>query len=281
MDCLSSLWQHLGLAAAPTIRLDGDDYGNAPLDILCLGSGWTYTFLGPAAMDKSLRIASTTRDGRGGTIPFTFDPTSDDTAAFEALPDASLVVVIFPLYETAAVRRLVRGYLDTRRQTEEEGEKPRKQAAFLQLGSTGVWDHGPTLQLAPLSQDDEEEETRGKKRRDGGGGGGGGDSPWKDRHSRIDATIPRGAAEDYLLGLNDSKSARPVSTSVLNLSGLWGHGRSPRRFIGRIAPDKETLSRLGSVHFVHGHDVARAILEMARQWDKAEGQRWLLTNERV
>lgn len=36
-----------------------------------------------------------------------------------------------------------------------------------------------------------------------------------------------------------------------------------------------------SVHLVHGRDVARAILAIHDDWDKTQGQRWLLTNERV
>jgi hypothetical protein len=97
-------------------------------------------------------------------------------------------------------------------------------------------------------------------------------SPWKNRHSPH-TSAPRAVAEDALLSHSN--------TSVLNLSGLWGHGRSPRRYIGALAPSKEKLAQLGSVHLVHGLDVARAILAMHVQWEKARGERWLLTNERV
>jgi len=36
-----------------------------------------------------------------------------------------------------------------------------------------------------------------------------------------------------------------------------------------------------SVHLVHGRDVARAIIAIHKQWEKTQGQRWMLTNERV
>ena len=104
-------------------------------------------------------------------------------------------------------------------------------------------------------------------------------SPWIDRHSSYDRQNLRAAAEDAFLGLSTASPASHVS--VLCLSGLWGHGRSPRRYIGAIASSKDQLRELGSVPLVHGRDVARAILQMHHLWARAEGQRWILTNERV
>lgn len=109
-------------------------------------------------------------------------------------------------------------------------------------------------------------------------------SPWVDRHSPYDKTIPRAAAEDEFLSLsqpNNPLGSSPRNVSVLNLSGLWGHGRSPRRFIARGAPSKDVLGSLASVHLVHGRDVARSIIAMHNQFVKAQGQRWILTNQRV
>lgn len=42
------------------------------------------------------------------------------------------------------------------------------------------------------------------------------------------------------------------------------------------------ISRIqGSIHLVHGIDVARAILAVHANFSKAQGQRWLLTDGRV
>ncbi|KAI8913511.1 hypothetical protein EDD86DRAFT_183487, partial [Gorgonomyces haynaldii] len=48
---------------------------------------------------------------------------------------------------------------------------------------------------------------------------------------------------------------------VLNLAGLWGDNRIPKNWIDRIAPSKEKLREKGSLHLIHGRDVARLILQ--------------------
>lgn len=282
MECVSHvkyLFQSVSLNTTGSISLNDSP---APyVDILALGSGWTWSFLGPAAGERGLRTAFTTRDGRDGSVPFLFDPQSDDTSPFEKLPDAKTVVVIFPLYSASAAKRLVHGYSSTRTtQFSVDQEKPKESTIrFIVLGSTGVWNGGPTLQFAPLSlganvgfSNRPKETLRNKP-----------SSPWVDRHSPVD-DVPRAHAEEAFLSLNndDHDGHEPVvQTSVLCLSGLWGHGRSPRRFIARLAPSKSQLKDLKSVHFVHGHDVARAVLAMHDKWSAAKGQRWALTNERV
>ena len=105
-------------------------------------------------------------------------------------------------------------------------------------------------------------------------------SPWTDRNSPYNKDNPRASAEDAFLSLAKDTDS-PAQVSVLCLSGLWGHGRSPRRFIGMLASSKEALRGLGSVPLVHGRDVARAILAMHNRWQKADGERWILTNERL
>ena len=42
-----------------------------------------------------------------------------------------------------------------------------------------------------------------------------------------------------------------------------------------------TYSLQGSIHLIHGLDVARAILAVHAQFDRAAGERWLLTDLRV
>lgn len=285
MDCvgsLSSLAESLlgGSGSGSGVRLSDDDhYQGESLDLLALGSGWTWSFLGPAAGERGLKTACTTRDGRNGSVRFLFDPESDDTAPFEALPDAKTIVVIFPLYSAEAAQRLVHGYLSTRAahpamhhgaySTEKIDDKdtpvPRAAPHIILLGSTGIWNGGPTLQLGNVAGA-EKACSPSKKR-----------GPWVDRHAPVD-DVPRAKGENALLAFNKGDKAE---TSVLCLAGLWGHGRSPRRFIARLAPTKEQLSKLTSVHFIHGHDVARALLAMHDMWDKARSERWLLTNERV
>lgn len=294
MDCFPQLRTVTDLitgrsnAAAGQIRLtESNQITNGPVDILALGSGWTWSFLGPAAGEKGLRAISTTRKGGNGTIPFTFDPESDDTTPFQSLPDARTIIVIFPLYSADAAKRLVNGYISTRSEaistdsiytmtslSEKEAyitdtSRPR----FILLGSTGIYGKGgPTLKdVSDRSAYHSFDQTLRK-------GPHHPQSPWFNRKSEID-NVPRAIAENAFLDFNSNKDA--VQTSVLCLAGLWGHGRSPRRYVGRIAPTKEQLSQLGSVHFIHGYDVALALLAMHEQWTKTAGQRWILTNERV
>jgi len=46
-------------------------------------------------------------------------------------------------------------------------------------------------------------------------------------------------------------------------------------------PTKDALKTKGSLHVIHGMDVARAILAVAAQFPKASGQRWMLTDGRI
>lgn len=114
--------------------------------------------------------------------------------------------------------------------------------AFIQLGTTSIWDKSGSI--------------------------------FYDRNSPINLT-GRASAEIELLAL----SIAP--TTVLNLAGLWGGQRVVRNWLGRVAPTKEALKNKGSVHLIHGLDVARALLAVHAEFDKAAGQRWLLTDGRV
>lgn len=116
---------------------------------------------------------------------------------------------------------------------------------------------------------------------------------WTDRSSAYDTTNARAMAEDELLSLSPE-------TFVLNLAGLWGGTRDVVNWIPRIAPNKEALRVKGSVHFIHGRDVARAIVAVhlapprrssqpaptpplgeKDTRPQALGQRYLLTDLRV
>ena len=102
-------------------------------DVLILGAGWTSTFLIPLCKKRSLTCAATTRDGRGGTVKWAFDPDSDNERVYAALPDAKTVVITFPITKPGASERLVRLYSKTRKNS-------KGRVGFIQLGSTGVWD---------------------------------------------------------------------------------------------------------------------------------------------
>jgi nucleoside-diphosphate-sugar epimerase len=98
---------------------------------------------------------------------------------------------------------------------------------------------------------------------------------WKDRHSAFDPANARAQAEAELLALLDTRA------TVLNLCGLWGGARDPRHWVARVAPAKATLAGKGSLHMVHGADVARAVLAVHARPETARGQRWLVTDGRV
>jgi nucleoside-diphosphate-sugar epimerase len=120
---------------------------------------------------------------------------------------------------------------------------------------------------------------------------------WTDRHSPYNKSNARAAAEAELLALSPD-----TPTTVLNLSGLWGGARLMKNYVGHVAPTKQALSERvstmyhkcscsyplhlmtipqGSLHMIHGEDVARAILAVHDDWKTANGQRWVLTDTRV
>ncbi|KAI9711873.1 MAG: hypothetical protein M1820_002018 [Bogoriella megaspora] len=112
---------------------------------------------------------------------------------------------------------------------------------FIQLGSTGIW------QIPEATND----------------------SYWVTRHSTYDTENSRAIAEDEL---------RRLGGCVLNLAGLWGGERQPRNWVDRIARSKEDVRGKGSLHMIHGVDVARAIIAVMSHWDRAAGERWMLTD---
>ncbi|GAA6016042.1 hypothetical protein JCM11491_000650 [Sporobolomyces phaffii] len=246
----------------------------SPVDLLILGAGWTSTFLVPhlGAAHPSVSFASTTRDGRDGSIRWEFDPRAPPSD-YDALPTAKTVLVTFPIKGAGGIRALVEGYESAKGQ----------RARWIQLGSTGIWDGGPTLIGSKLANSDP---TTEKDAPLPPAYSSQSDSPsftWTDRHSAYDKTNPRAIAEDELLGMHSD-------TFVLNLSGLWGGERDPSNWIPRIASSKQALEVKGSLHLIHGLDVARAIvsvhLSSSPSSEKARagggtGRRYLLTDLRV
>jgi len=222
-----------------------------PVDIIILGAGWTSTFLIKLCNDRGISHSATSRSGRDSTIKFEFDPDSNDLEPYGVLPTASTVLITFPIDKSGASERLVRLYINSRREGGLNGDlKPR----FIQLGSTSMWD-GIRIKHDGLSKPTEHK--------------------WFDRHSPFVATA-RATAEDELLSLSPA-----IPTTVLNLSGLWGGARCPRNWVGKLSPSKEALESKGSLHVIHGVDVARSILAVHNNFEKAQGQRWLITDGRV
>jgi len=212
--------------------------------------------------ERSLAYMATTRDGRANTTQFTFDPDSDEAQPFKALPSAKFILITFPIVVTGASARLVRLYIETHPEV--------STCSFIQLGSTGIWDAdvNTTSRI----------------------------STWIDRRTPYDQANKRAVAEEELLRLNGWVG---ITTTVLNLCGLWGGSRSMRNYVTKIAPDKATLKKKGdidisglsswvfrswlqsSIHLIHGLDVARAILAVHDNMTSAAGQRWLITDGRV
>jgi hypothetical protein len=130
------------------------------VDFLILGAGWTSTFLLPLLEAHSISFATTSRTGRPGTIPFLFDPSSTDSSPFRPLPEATTILITFPLYGPHASRVIMEHWAKTHI----------TRAHWIQLGTTAIYSSVPQP------------------------------SVWITRHSPYDVTSPRAIAEDQLLG---------------------------------------------------------------------------------
>jgi hypothetical protein len=93
---------------------------------------------------------------------------------------------------------------------------------------------------------------------------------WSTEDSPYDKNDTRAIAEDELLS---------IGGCVLNLAGLYGGQRVPRTWLPRLAKSKEDVQKKGAVHFVHGSDVARAIIATHRKF--SQGKRWIIADLRV
>lgn len=112
----------------------------AEVELLILGAGWTSAFLIPLLISSEVSFAATSRDGREGTIPFNFDPSSGEGTdeQYRALPDATTVLITFPVMEK--VEALVDGYIKTR-----SGIGRGVGVNWIQLGSTGSFEQVRSL----------------------------------------------------------------------------------------------------------------------------------------
>ncbi|KAF1945980.1 hypothetical protein EJ02DRAFT_451082 [Clathrospora elynae] len=93
---------------------------------------------------------------------------------------------------------------------------------------------------------------------------------WSNDDAPYDKSDTRAIAEDELLELGGC---------VLNLSGLYGGQRVPRTWLPRLGQSKDDVRKRGAVHFVHGEDVARAIIATHRKFTPKK--RWIIADLRV
>lgn len=94
---------------------------------------------------------------------------------------------------------------------------------------------------------------------------------WSTEDSAYDRSDARAIAEDELRVC--------VGGCVLDLAGLYGGVRKPRTWIPRLAKSKEDVRRRKAVHFVHGEDVARAVVAVHGNFTR--GRRWIIADLRV
>ncbi|KAF2085212.1 hypothetical protein K490DRAFT_75267 [Saccharata proteae CBS 121410] len=99
------------------------------VDLLILGAGWTSNFLIPLLKTRGTTFAATTTSGRSNTIPFKFDPSSDDDSSYKLLPSAKTILITFPLTGPGQSKHLTSLYRSC------HGDENN----WIQLGSTGIF----------------------------------------------------------------------------------------------------------------------------------------------
>lgn len=115
------------------------------VSILLLGSGWTSQFLLPALKTSEITYAYTKRPPTSsdvGAIPFEAakEGEQQNSSAFQSLPRADMVVIIFPLTSDKLIDGIVGTY-----------EKVKEcQPAWLALGSTSAWSKGFSTSSTPI-----------------------------------------------------------------------------------------------------------------------------------
>lgn len=118
------------ISAANSLTVSTMSQPVARVELLILGAGWTSEFLIPLLQFNEVSFAATSRNGREGTIPFNFDPSSGNVGQYKSLPNAATVLITFPV--TGNVEALVGGYNKTR-----SGTGRGVSVNWIQLGSTG------------------------------------------------------------------------------------------------------------------------------------------------
>lgn len=115
-----------------------------PVSVLLLGSGWTSRFVLPLLKRKGISHACTKRapsDSDGSHVfPLQVNAALEQSATgFQALPQADIVVFVFPLTSSEMIDGIIGAY-----------EKAKQcQPAWLALGSTGGWSKGVSTSSTP------------------------------------------------------------------------------------------------------------------------------------
>ncbi|KAI1273416.1 hypothetical protein F5Y07DRAFT_391306 [Xylaria sp. FL0933] len=212
------------------------------VSLLILGAGWTSNFLIPLLKHEGIKHAATTTNGRNGTIPFKFNPESDDNAPFEVLPTAKTVLITFPLVGQGQASRLVEAY----KATHPDALGP----SYVQFGVTSIW-------TGPGWQDENSAYDAANPR-----------AVAEDELMRVASSSSSSASASASGG-----------AAVLSLAGLYGADRQPRNWVRRVITSKETLRAKGALHVIHGEDVARAVVALHRKF--TPGKRWILCDLHV
>ncbi|SPO27956.1 related to epoxide hydrolase [Ustilago trichophora] len=216
----------------------------APVDVLLLGSGWTGSFLIPLLHQKRIRFAYTSR-----SPPDEKNSEDNNKIQFE-LTDPVTKQSLRPLPRASTV--VIIFPIKNIQQVDDlvrEYQELHGSTRWIQLGSTGIWGPGSHTSSSPF-----------------------------------DESNARAAAEQRLLDVTAARCANNTNAgraAVLNLAGLYGGQRQPRNFASRVGASKELLGLKGSVHFVHGQDVARAILLLHQSHSAGWGRRWIVSDTRV
>lgn len=226
------------------------------VDLLILGAGWTSTFLIPLLTSEDVSYAATSTTGRDDTIPFKFDPQSDDLEPYKALPTARTILITFPLTGVGQSKKIVECY-EASRGSHHVDHRPRTEHAdqplYIQLGSTGIF-------TAPH---------------------------WNTSKSSVNLENARCIAENELLALGSAphyittSTGKAIASTVLNLSGLWGGERQPRYWLPRVIKKRSDVEGKKALHLIHGEDVGQAVLGAHLRPEKVRGQRWIVTDLHV
>lgn len=208
-------------------------------DLLILGAGWTSTFLIPLLQAKHLSFAATTRDGRNVAGASTIKWSFNPEEATATAGKNQFSALPLAKHILITFPLTTAGQSKTIVEGYEAAHgKKLDGVRFIQLGSTGIW------QIPQKTI-------------------------WVSRRSPYDTTNARATAEDELLKLGGC---------VLNLAGLWGGERDPKKWVSRVAKTKDDVKSKKSLHMVHGLDVARAVVAVMGYWYASKGQRWMVTD---
>ncbi|RKF56657.1 hypothetical protein GcM3_193008 [Golovinomyces cichoracearum] len=217
------------------------------VDVLILGAGWTSKFILPCLEGKNITYAATSTTGRDNTLEFKFkydaDTATNNTASNTDLEQYTRLPYAKTVVITFPIIKPGASLYLIKTYLETHpginASSSLPQVLWIQLGSSSIY---RTIAGQEL---------------------------WIDRNSRFDYKSSRANSEEELLS---------AGGCVLNLAGLWGLDRQPVNWIEKVAPTKEDLARKGSLHLIHGEDVARAITAVHLKPQSATGQRYIITD---